>query len=380
MSCHETFSEFDRQMMLHALALAAKGRWTTSPNPNVGCVITQGERIVGEGFHYQAGQPHAEVFALRQAGEQAKGATAYVTLEPCSHFGRTPPCANALMAANVKRVVCAMRDPNPQVAGRGIARLREAGIEVQVGLCEAEANALNLGFIKRMTEGKPWVQLKLAASLDGKIALSNGQSQWITGELARSDVQVFRAQASAILSTSETVLLDNAKLTVRWPQLPKDVQSVYSEDCVRQPIRILLDSRNRLTPDLPCFHDGGEVWLIRTQADLQTWPERVKQCLLPAQANGQIDLSHLMAWLGEQNINALWVEAGAQLSGALLAQGLVDEFILYQAPCLLGDQAKDLMKLPDYQSLGDVPRWHWHSIETIGEDVRFRTILNKKEG
>jgi diaminohydroxyphosphoribosylaminopyrimidine deaminase/5-amino-6-(5-phosphoribosylamino)uracil reductase len=375
------WSELDQQMMQRALALAEKGRWTTSPNPNVGCVIAQADTIVGEGYHHQAGQPHAEVFALREAGERAKGATAYVTLEPCSHFGRTPPCANALIESGIVRVVCAMRDPNPQVSGRGLQRLVDAGIDVCVGLGGLEANALNKGFIHRMTHARPWVQLKLAASLDGKIALSNGESQWITGEIARQDVQVFRAQACAILSTSVTVLSDDPALTVRWTQLPHHVQVNYSELAVRQPLRIILDSQNRLSPEQHCFQCNGDVWLIRTAKDNQYWPDNVTQWVRPTQANGQIDVLQLLTWLGEQQINTLWVEAGAHLAGSLLQQQCVDEFILYQAPCLLGQHGKNLAQLPDYQALSDVPKWQWDDVTQVGDDVRFRVTFHaeKKE-
>ncbi len=372
------WSELDQHMMQRALTLAEKGRWTTSPNPNVGCVIAQADAIVGEGYHYQAGQPHAEVFALREARNLAKGATAYVTLEPCSHFGRTPPCANALIEAGIGRVVCAMRDPNPQVSGRGLQRLRDAGIEVCVGLGEAEAMALNAGFIHRMIHGRPRVQLKLAASLDGKIALSNGESQWITGSIARQDVQQCRAQASAILSTSATVLADDPALTVRWAQLPHNVQQVYPESSLRQPIRIILDSQNRLLPEQKCFQFDGEVWLIRTLKDDLDWPENVTQWIQPTQANGQIDLPLLLTWLGEQQINTLWVEAGAHLAGALLQQACVDEFILYQAPCLLGQHGKNLAQLPDYQSLSDVPKWQWDDVALVGDDVRFRVTFHSE--
>ena len=266
------FSAEDHRYMSRALQLAEQGRFTTSPNPNVGCVIVAAGQIVGEGFHLRAGEPHAEVHALRMAGEKAKGATAYVTLEPCSHFGRTPPCADALVNAGVARVVAAMEDPNPQVSGRGMRRLADAGIEVQVGLLQAQAEALNLGFIKRMRHGLPYVRLKMAASLDGRTALANGQSQWITSPAARADVQRWRAQSSAILTGADTVLADDPSLNVRWAQLPPSIQTHYAEEQIRQPIRVVIDSQQRITPEAKLFTIAGDVWLARQQAQGQ-WPQ-----------------------------------------------------------------------------------------------------------
>src|SRR5476651_2582626 len=231
----------DEKYMARAFELARRGRFTTTPNPNVGCVIVRDGEIVGEGYHLRAGEPHAEVHALRMAGERAKGATAYVTLEPCSHHGRTPPCADALVDAGVARVVASMQDPNPEVAGRGLYRLKQAGIDVSHGLMHSEAEAVNLGFLKRMRTGFPYVQLKLAASLDGRTAMASGESQWITSSQAREDVQLFRAQSSAILSTSATVLADDPALTVRWPSLPEHVQECYPQSALRQPIRVIVD-------------------------------------------------------------------------------------------------------------------------------------------
>ena len=367
-----TFSNTDQKMMLRALQLAKKGCWTTAPNPNVGCVIAQGDCIVGEGFHYRAGEPHAEVFALREAGKDAEGATAYVTLEPCSHFGRTPPCAKGLIEAKVTRVVCAMVDPNPQVAGRGIALLREAGIEVLVGLCEQDARDLNKGFIKRMTLGLPFVQLKLASSLDGKTALSNGHSQWITGEEARSDVQVFRAQASVILSTSSTVLADDPALNVRWEQLPKSVQKQYPMEDVRQPIRVIIDSKNRVTDQCRCLMLPGETWLVRTKKTDTIQNEYVSELIVPTLSSGQIDLMALMTALAERQVNQVWVEAGAELAGGLLMTNLVDELILYQAPVLMGSHSRSLMTLPEWTHMAQTPRIQFTDVRMIGQDVRFR--------
>ncbi|EMP4462654.1 bifunctional diaminohydroxyphosphoribosylaminopyrimidine deaminase/5-amino-6-(5-phosphoribosylamino)uracil reductase RibD, partial [Vibrio vulnificus] len=299
------FTAIDRQMMLRAIALAKRGLYTTAPNPNVGCVLLRDGEIVGEGFHFRAGEPHAEVHAMRMAGDKAKGATAYVTLEPCSHYGRTPPCAEGLINAGVSRVVCAMEDPNPQVAGRGFAMLREAGIEVSVGLLQAEAEALNPAFIKRMKTGMPFVQLKMAASLDGQTALANGNSQWITSPQARRDVQRFRAQSGAILSTSKTVIADNASLNVRWSELPSSVQRALPQEQLRQPTRVVLDRQAELSPELKLYQTAGERLIVGPKGDLPA----------PLDEQGQIDLPQLFAQLSQtQFIHHLWVEAGATLA------------------------------------------------------------------
>ncbi|WP_311568620.1 bifunctional diaminohydroxyphosphoribosylaminopyrimidine deaminase/5-amino-6-(5-phosphoribosylamino)uracil reductase RibD [Photobacterium arenosum] len=369
------FTPTDHTMMRRAVSLARRGRFTTAPNPNVGCVIAKDNDIIGEGYHYRAGQPHAEVFALRAAGEQAKGATAYVTLEPCSHYGRTPPCAEALIAAGVSRVVCAMVDPNPKVAGRGVEMLKQAGIAVETGLLEADALSLNPGFIKRMKTGLPYVQLKLAASLDGKTALANGVSQWITGSQARADVQRFRAQAGAILSTSSTVLADDPSLNVRWQELGAAVQSDYPESEVRQPVRVITDSQNRLLPSQRLFALPGKVLLARTQTDEALWPEQVRQLLVPAQPDGQLDLTALMKALAAEDINHIWVEAGASLAGALLNAGLVDEFILYQAPKLMGSHGRSLIDLTQFTAMSQVPDVTLSDVRMVGADIRIRGTI-----
>lgn len=364
----------DEFYLARAFALARRGRFTTAPNPNVGCVIVRDGNIVGEGYHLRAGEPHAEVHALRVAGDAARGATAYVTLEPCSHQGRTPPCANALIAAGVARVVVAMQDPNPLVAGRGMHRLRQAGIEVRHGLMMDEAEAVNPGFLKRMRTGFPYVQLKLAASLDGRTAMASGESQWITSDYAREDVQSFRAQSSAILSTSATVLADDPALTVRWPSLPESVRADYPEASLRQPVRVIIDSRNRVTPAHRLFSQDGPVWLARLQADDRDWPSSVEQLALPSgdTGNPRIDLVVLMMQLARRQINSVWVEAGASLAGALLEAGLVDELILYMAPKLLGDQARGLCVLPGLEKLAQAPAFTVADLRQIGPDIRLR--------
>ncbi|MGR5148853.1 bifunctional diaminohydroxyphosphoribosylaminopyrimidine deaminase/5-amino-6-(5-phosphoribosylamino)uracil reductase RibD [Photobacterium alginatilyticum] len=365
------FSPIDHAMMLRAIELAKRGRFTTAPNPNVGCVIAHGDSIVGEGYHYQAGQPHAEVFALRAAGDKARGATAYVTLEPCSHYGRTPPCAEALVKAKVSRVVCAMVDPNPQVAGRGIEMLQVAGIEVQTGLLDADAQALNPGFIKRMKTGMPYVQLKLASSLDGRTALSNGQSKWITGAAARADVQRFRARAGAILSTSATVLADDPSLNIRWDELGEDAQRDYPQSAVRQPCRVVIDSQNRVTPAHKLVHLPGKTILARREQGNEVWPQSVEQLLVPAtEAGGPLDLPALMKALSEQDINHIWVEAGAGLAGALLSADLVDELIIYLAPKLMGSDSRGLVDLQGLTAMSQVPELAISDVRMVGPDIR----------
>ncbi|WP_409159154.1 bifunctional diaminohydroxyphosphoribosylaminopyrimidine deaminase/5-amino-6-(5-phosphoribosylamino)uracil reductase RibD [Pectobacterium sp. B2J-2] len=361
----------DELYMARALELAHRGRFTTAPNPNVGCVIVRDGEIVGEGYHFRAGEPHAEVHALRMAGERARGATAYVTLEPCSHHGRTPPCADALVAAGVSRVVAAMQDPNPQVAGRGLHRLQQAGIAVSHGLMMAEAEKVNVGFLKRMRTGFPYVQLKMAASLDGRTAMASGESQWITSPQARQDVQRFRAESAAILSSSATVLADDPSLTVRWSELGADVQTRYLEADLRQPVRVIVDSQQRVTSQHRIVSQPGETWLARVQADQQAWPQGVEQVILP-QHNGGVDLVALMMILGRRQINSVWVEAGASLAGALLNAGVVDELIVYLAPKLLGENARALCLLPELNQLSQAPEFDIAEVRQIGSDLRLR--------
>ncbi|WGL97782.1 bifunctional diaminohydroxyphosphoribosylaminopyrimidine deaminase/5-amino-6-(5-phosphoribosylamino)uracil reductase RibD [Arsenophonus sp. aPb] len=360
---------FDKQFMSRALSLAKQGRFTTSPNPNVGCVIVRDGEVVGEGFHCKSGGAHAEIYALQMAGEKAHGATAYVTLEPCSHYGKTPPCADALISAGIRRVVVAMQDPNPQVAGRGLLKLQQAGIEVVHGLLIDEAEQLNQGFLKRMRTGFPYVQLKLAASLDGRTALASGESKWITSPAARQDVQSFRAQASAILTTSATVLADNPALNVRWTDFAPELQNIYPKDHLRQPIRIVLDRNNQVKPEHFVTKSAGECWLIRPNPIAQNWGGNVEQITIPTYGKG-IDLVLLMMQLAKRNINSIWVESGPTLAGALLTLGLVDELIVYVAPKILGESARGLINIPELQKLKDAPAFEFINIELIGTDLR----------
>ncbi|HEA3262308.1 TPA: bifunctional diaminohydroxyphosphoribosylaminopyrimidine deaminase/5-amino-6-(5-phosphoribosylamino)uracil reductase RibD [Pasteurella multocida] len=363
-----TFTAQDVVYMQMALELAEKGQFTTTPNPSVGCVLVKDGIIVGRGFHVKAGEAHAEVIALREAGENSRGATAYVTLEPCSHFGRTPPCAQGLIDAGVVKVVSAMCDPNPQVAGRGLRMLSDAGIESAVGLLAEKAEWLNRGFLKRMRTGRPYVQLKMAMSLDGRTAMANGESKWITGELARADVQAERAKASAILSTSATVLADDPLLNVRWQQLPDKVKADYTQAQLRQPVRVILDSQYRVQPSHRLFSLSSPVWLVsQTARSLLEFPAHCEQIQLSASTNA---LADLMAELGQRQINTLWIEAGATLAGALIEAKLVDELIIYIAPKLLGDAARGLCKLPHLSTLAEASLWQLHSIEKLGDDLK----------
>lgn len=346
--------------MAQALRLAQQGLFSTRPNPRVGCVIVRDERAVGEGWHQRAGAAHAEVHALQQAGAQARGATVYVTLEPCAHHGRTPPCADALIDAGVARVVAAMRDPNPQVAGRGLARLQSAGIAAECGLMEEAARELNLGFVSRMTRARPWVRLKAAASLDGKTALNNGVSQWITGPAARADVQQWRARSCAILTGVGTVLADDPQMNVREIAIP------------RQPLRVVVDSRLRTPPGAKIIAGGGV--LIASALDDQAKIQALRQAgaevaVLPG-SDGRVDLARLITLLAEREVNELMVEAGATLNGALLAAGLVDELVLYLAPMLLGDAARGLFALPALSRMDERKNLALRDVRQVGTDMR----------
>ncbi len=364
------FSLKDAEFMQLALDLAKQGEFTAAPNPAVGCVLVKNGQIVGKGFHAKAGEPHAEVMALREAGENARGATAYVTLEPCAHYGRTPPCAKGLVDAGVRNVIAAMYDPNPLVAGKGLGILADAGIESAVGLLKENAEELNKGFLKRMRTGRPFVQLKLAMSIDGKTAMANGESKWITGAQARADVQQYRAKASAILSTSQTVLADNPSLNIRWVELPQEVQARYIEQNLRQPVRVILDSAHKVRSDFNLFLTDSPVWLAgKDKFQLNGFSASTEYLQLISN-QGESHLQALMTELGKRQINTLWVEAGATLAGALIAENLVDELIIYMAPKLLGDQARDLCHLPYLTKLADAPLWELQLCEPIGDDLK----------
>lgn len=361
------FSQTDYIHMAHALQLAERGLYTTSPNPRVGCVIVKEGAVVGSGWHQQAGQPHAEIHALRQADGAARGATVYVTLEPCSHHGRTPPCAEALIGADVARVVVAMQDPNPQVAGNGLALLQSAGIATDCGLLEAQARELNAGFIKRMVMGHPWLRIKTASSLDGKTALSSGASKWITGEPARHDVHRLRARSCAILTGIGTVLADDPQLNVR------------GVETTRQPLKIIVDSHLQTPPSAKIL--GGASTLIvcaepdaRRMAVLENAGAEI--LCLPGH-NGQVDMGALLSVLARRGINELMTEAGATLNGALIAAGFVDEWVMYVAPILLGDTARGLFALAEPAQMQERRKLALRDIRQIGADIRITAQFEK---
>ena len=359
-----SFSATDHALMARALRLAERGLFTTQPNPRVGCVIAWNGEIVGEGWHQRAGEPHAEVFALRAAGEHARGATVYVTLEPCSHQGRTPPCADALIAAGIARVVTASEDPNPKVVGAGLQRLRGAGIAVEQGLMREAARELNRGFFSRFERGRPWVRVKLAMSLDGRTALANGESKWITGEAARADVQRWRARSSAILTGAGTVRADDPRLTVR---LSDGIGFVA-------PLRVILDARLDALALHANLLDGSAPTLVlhATGAQMQGGRSaRVELAEAPLAAQGgRLDLDAVLRLLAARGVNELQVEAGPTLCGSLLDANLVDELLLYVAPTLLGDSARPLLALSPLQSMANRRDWRVVDRRAIGQDQR----------
>lgn len=359
----------DARHMARALELARKGVYSTHPNPRVGCVIVRDGETVGEGWHVQAGGPHAEVHALRQAGDRARGATAYVTLEPCSHHGRTPPCADALVAAGVARVVVAMQDPNPKVAGQGLERLRQAGIAVTCPLLATEARALNPGFLKRMEHGQPYIRVKLAMSLDGRTAMASGESQWITGPAARSAVQRLRAQSSAVLTGADSVIADGARMTVRAAELGLDAETVELATR-RTPLRILIDGRLRVPLDAPFFQAGPA--LVVTCADAAAHPQYAQgghELLSLRGDDGQVDLLKLSIELARRGINEVLVEAGASLAGAFAKQGLVDEYQLFIAAKFMGSTARPLLDWP-LERMSEAAPLQIIEMTAVGDDWR----------
>lgn len=363
----------DYTYMARAQQLAARGLYTTDPNPRVGCVVVRNGEIVGEGWHCRAGEAHAEVHALRQAGGRAHGADVYLTLEPCCHHGRTPPCSDALIAAGVKRVVAAMEDPNPRVSGQGLAQLRQAGIAVEAGVLQCDSERLNPGFMRRMRRGRPWVRCKMAMSLDGRTALANGASRWISGEAARDDVQHWRARSSAVMTGVGTVLTDDPALTVRLPP------SLWAEQgCVgetRQPLRVVMDSQLRTPAQARLLKEPGRTLIFTAEAD----PEAARvlgaagatiEHAPSAPGGKRVDLDAALRYLGGAGVNEVWVEAGATLSGALLQAGLIDELIIYMAPLLMGNMARGLFNLDSLACLGDCIVLDISDVRAVGNDWR----------
>jgi diaminohydroxyphosphoribosylaminopyrimidine deaminase/5-amino-6-(5-phosphoribosylamino)uracil reductase len=354
------FSPADQQHMAEALRLAERGLFTATPNPRVGCVIVRDGQAVGAGWHEKTGGPHAEVLALRAAGERARGSTAYVSLEPCSHHGRTPPCVDALIEAGIARVVAAMQDPNSRVAGNGFGALRAAGIQVESGLMQDEARALNIGFVSRMSRGRPWVRMKIAASLDGRTALANGRSRWITGPEARRDGHAWRARACAVLTGIGTVRDDDPQLNVR------------EVETTRQPLKVVVDSRLQL-PLSAKLLEGGKVLVaaaVDDKAGIAALQDRGAEVVVLPNARGKVDLTELMRELARRELNEVHVEAGFKLNGSLLDVGLVDELLIYLAPSILGDGACGMFSLPELADLAQKRLVQFTDVRTIGSDIR----------
>ncbi len=358
------FSPQDHMYMARAIRLAERGLYTTDPNPRVGCVLVKGGRIVGEGWHEVAGGPHAEVAALRDAGEAARGATAYVTLEPCCHHGRTPPCTAALREAGAARVVAAMEDPNPLMRGKGLAACKAAGMVVDSGLCRDRAEALNPGYSLRMREGRPLVRCKMAMTLDGRTATAGGESQWITGEAARRDVQRLRARSSAVMTGIGTVLDDDPAMNVRI-------------DTPRQPLRVITDSRLRTPPQARILAKPGEALIYCADApdEKRLALEEQGAAVVCLSSRGRVDLKSVLADLAARQVNELLLEAGATLAGAMVRAGLVDELVVYMAPRLLGSAGRGLLNLEGIDRLAQAVELDIRDIRAVGDDWRFTAIL-----
>jgi diaminohydroxyphosphoribosylaminopyrimidine deaminase / 5-amino-6-(5-phosphoribosylamino)uracil reductase len=367
-------SDVDHRHMARAIQLARKGLYTAHPNPRVGCVLVRQGEVVGEGYHRRAGEPHAERNALAQAGERARGATAYVTLEPCCHHGRTPPCSDGLIEAGIKRVVAAMPDPNPQVAGQGFAQLREAGISVEEGVMQAQAEALNPGFIKRMRHGLPYVRCKLAMSLDGRTAMASGESQWITSSAAREDVHRLRARSAAILTGFGTLQTDDPSMNVRLS--PSDL-GLDSDLHTPQPLRVVLDPQLKTPPSAKMLSQPGPVLIVCSdEVRLDAAPlESAGAQVVTRPADGdRLDLRQVMAYLASQEINEVLLETGAVLAGAMMAEGLIDELVIYLAPHLMGNSARGLFNLPAIELMSQRLPLKITDLRQVGEDIRITAV------
>lgn len=393
-------ADLDRRYMARAIEMAGKGLYTAKPNPRVGCIMVKDETVIAEGWHQRTGGPHAEIVALQQAGEAAAGATVYLSLEPCSHYGKTPPCVDALIAAGVKRVVVAMQDPNPLVAGKGLHKLLQAGIDVEHGVDWQAAERLNPGFLKRMRQQLPYVRCKVAMSIDGRTAMASGESQWITGADARIDVQHWRARSSAILTGIGTVLVDNPSLNVRFddlvnaPYTDPDVKYPVSQDKLNpsddaqaidfkdkdQPVRVVLDSRLRISEDAALLQLPGPVLIYTCHNDPQkiaSLKARGAEICLQACATPQLNVTQVLADLAKRDVNEVLLEAGARLNGAMLSAGLVDEFIFYIAPSIMGDQARGAFHLPAVTAMAQKQELSPVDTRQIGGDWRIIAQVKK---
>jgi len=354
------FTDADHDFMGKALALAGRGLYTTTPNPRVGCVVVRDGVVVGTGWHEKAGLPHAEVLALKDAGDRARGAALYVNLEPCSHHGRTPPCAEAIVAAGIKRVVAAMQDPNPKVAGSGFAKLREAGMVIEHGLKENEAGELNIGFVSRMARRRPWVRMKIAASLDGRTALANGESRWITGEAARADGHRWRARACAVLTGFGTVRDDDPQLNVRGVDTP------------RQPLKIVVDSKFETSASARLLKEGKTlvVGAVNEERKIAALKAAGAEVIIIPNDRGKVELFKLMEELARRELNEIHVEAGTKLNGSLFQAGVVDELLVYLAPSVIGDSGRGMFNLPEFTRLSQATALKIREIERVGADLR----------
>ncbi len=359
------FTAADHEFMGQALQLAGRGLYTTTPNPRVGCAVVRDGALVGTGWHEKAGMPHAEALALEAAGARARGATLYVNLEPCSHHGRTPPCVDAMIAAGVKRVVAAIQDPNPKVAGAGFAKLRAAGIAVEQGLKEDEARELNIGFLARMARGRPWVRMKIAASLDGGTALANGKSQWITGEAARADGHRWRARACAVLTGFGTVRDDDPQLDVRGVETP------------RQPLKIVVDSKFETSPSARLLKEGKTLvaGAVKDAKRIAALEAAGAEAVIIPNERGKVELYRLAEELARRELNEIHVEAGTRLNGSLLQAGVVDELLVYLAPRIIGDSGRGMFGLPELTELSQTAALEIREVERVGEDLRILARL-----
>ncbi|QJC37177.1 bifunctional diaminohydroxyphosphoribosylaminopyrimidine deaminase/5-amino-6-(5-phosphoribosylamino)uracil reductase RibD [Enterobacteriaceae endosymbiont of Donacia thalassina] len=359
----------DKFYMMYAIKLAKLGIFTTTPNPNVGCIIVNNKKIVGKGFHFKAGESHAEINALNMAGKYTKGSTVYLTLEPCNYTNLTPSCCNALVNAKIKRLVVASKDPNPKINGKGLEFLYNKGIQITNNILSKKAQSINYGFFKRMRTGIPWIQLKLATSLDGKIALLNGNSKWLSSKISRKDVQKLRAKSTAILSTSKTILKDNSTLLVKWKKLNYNIKKIYPKKSLRQPIRIILDRLNKIKPTDKIILYPGKIFLIKLKYTFENWPNYVEQIIIP-EINGYFDLKYLFKILGNKEINSILIEAGSILSGYLITYNLIDELIIYLTPKLLGNHSLNLCKIKKFMNIINIPKFCFTNIKKIGPDLK----------